>query len=211
MTESTTPQIAALIEVLAAHDPNGLSRLQNTYKSAADILTQSLKLGVEKPQRGASAREIEAAYVDAALTALRAVRARVQPNLDYARERLSRAKTLRLTGALITAVTGAGVLTAVLSQWPTVVAAGGAIVNLSGSACALIAGHLEGPLQGDKRSISDLFESLIKTVVEADPIIVALEIDLQLGRLTPDVAKRVERANALAAELREFELRLGTP
>jgi hypothetical protein len=116
-----------------------------------------------------------------------------------------------LTGALITALSGAGLLTAVLSQWPPVVAAGGALVNLSGSACTLIAGYLEGPLQGDKRSISDLFESLIKTVVEADPIIVTLEIDLQRGSLTPDVAKRVERANALAAELREFELRLGTP
>ena len=207
MSETTTPQIAALIDVLSAHDPAGLARLRKEYKSAGGILTQGMTMGA----RRARSPDIEAVFVDAALTALRAVRERVQPNLDYARERLSRAKTLRLTGFLITAVTGAGVLAAILSNWPDVVKACAAIVNLAGSACALIAGHLEGPLQGDKRSISDLFESLIKTVVEADPIIVALEIDLRLGRLTPDVAKRVERANALAADLREFELRLGTP
>ena len=207
MSETTTPQIAALIDVLSAHDPPGLARLRKQYKSADVILRQGMTLG------GGRARspDIEAAFVDAALTALKAVRARVRPNLDYTRKRLSQAKTLRLTGSLITAVTGAGVLAAILSNWPDVVKACAAIVNLAGSACALIAGHLEGKLHGDTRSVSDLFESLIKTAVEAESEISLLEIDLRLGRLTPDVAKRVEHANALAAKLMEIEIRLGTP
>jgi hypothetical protein len=211
MSIPTIPTIAALVEFLSAHDSAGLSRLRSTYQGAERILSKGTRLGAEESEANGKSRELDTAYIDTALTALDAVLSRVQPNLDYARARIGQANRLRLVGSLITAATGAGVLTSVLSGWPTFVSAAGAIVNLSASACTLVAAHIENPLHGDKQSISDLFESMIDTIAEAEPTRSALKIDLQLGRLSPEAAKRVERANVMAANLRTLELTLGTP
>jgi hypothetical protein len=211
MTDTSRPQIAALVDVLSAHDPAELSRLRHQYKGAANMLAEGTTMGGAEHPSDTQSSEIQPAHVDTALTVLKVVRARIRPNLDYARQRLARVKTLRLTGSLITAVTATGVLAAIFSNWPNELKASAAIVNLGGSACALIAGYLEGRSYGDNRSIADLYENLIKAAVEAESLIDALELDLRLGSLTQDVKDRVVRANAAAAELRWAEFRLGTP
>jgi hypothetical protein len=189
-------KVNAIVELLARHEGSVLDRLRSKYPEYRDVLTVGTTLGADQSAGAA------ALYVDLAIDGLQAAKRRLDPNLRRLRERLQRAKRVRLMGQVIGALTSAGLIAAILGGWEKSLAVTTAVVNFAAVLCTVFAGYLETPLHGGSGNLIESFETLVEAAVEAEEVIQSLQIIRREARDDPDLSTQIARANAIAAKLR---------
>jgi hypothetical protein len=192
-------KVNALIDLLDRHERQALEALRRKYPAQHDILTVGTMMGTDVSQSDS------AVYLDVAIEGLRAAKSRVEPNLQRLRDRLRKAKQIRLVGQIIGAITSAGVIAAIVGNWQMTVTIATALVNFAAVLCTFVAGYLETPLHGGKGNLIDSFETLAATSVEADEVMGTLDVFRRSQPEDARIMEQVSRANAIASKLRLAE------
>ena len=186
------PRTSALVGLLSDHSPDDLSELRACYPDFAQLLQPGTTLGT----LDADTRVL----VELALRSLRVVQARAQPNLERLRTRLARAKMLRLLGGVVSTLTGAGLIAALVAD-AQLLAKLAAVVNFAVTLFALVASHLETPVYGGPGSLLESYETLAAADARAGLLAAELEACLHTKPRRAQVLDLVRRANELAADL----------
>lgn len=116
--------------------------------------------------------------------------------------RLKTTRQIKLAGGAVAALSSAGVISALAISKPTVALAS-AILGFLSSLASLVGDHLEKPLVGDQKSISEY----LRQILEVDSSSKALSIEIRSGLIDP--VKIATKVNEFAAVVREVEVYCG--
>ncbi|MHA4740594.1 hypothetical protein [Dyadobacter sp. MSC1_007] len=199
--ESQNIRVNSLVTLLSQYDPSALSTIKKSHISSAyetsrregieKILTPGLTLG--ESDVGDSKL-----YLEVAIKGLTVARTRIGPNILRLRERLGKAKKIRLIGQIVAAVTSVGLISALFAKKTGNLTIATAIINFAGILCTLIANGLETPSHGGSGNLIQLFEVLAKTDVESELLLQELEVMSEINSSKEVIRAKVAQANALA-------------
>ena len=200
-------QTRSMSSLLAALAPDRLAALRKLHPAQTTLFETAYELGETTVPAGGDRH--------AALLALVQETSRVPEPMAHEMvgvlsARLRRARVTRLAGAVAAAVSGAGAGgTVVAAVFPKLQALAISLTALAGAVLVLVGEHLEKPLVGGARSVSEfLADGLAAEAAFADIRIKLLTQDLsnleQLGALARE-------ANAAAAKVRQIAVFGGVP
>lgn len=188
--------VTSLVGYLDRYDKGALHELQHRYPEAAHLLTPGKTLGDSNVADVDALREL-------CLFTFKAGKESVGHIRGILDQRIDRVRKVRLFGNLASAISAAGVVTAIsLShQIAALVSAG---IVFSGSSAAFFADYIETSF-GSSKAPAELRMRLAAVLSQ----LIELEGDLKLAAISgaPDDewAGYFRKANAMTAELREIE------
>lgn len=191
----------AMASLLNAVDPQALEALRQRFPDDQDLFDTTFTLGEESPGAATGGRQ---ARISALQALVRETSSAAEPAITTIVEtltsRMRRARICRLAGAVIATIAsaGAGIVTTATTGNPWAVSAM-AVVGLFGSLSVLFAEHLEKPLVGGQRSLSEL---LADTLVAESGI-----ADVRLRLLAEDVTE-IDRLVAIATRVSEIAAKI---
>jgi hypothetical protein len=141
--------LASLLQDIA---PQALAALRIRFPHQASLFSPAHVLGSQDAQSGVDDIEALSAFakagVEAAGRALEAI-------INTLGKRIKRARNIKLLGSVVTSVSSAGVVSALmLSQPQTALAV--ALISFGGSVASLVGEHMSQPLAGNQKSLGEL-------------------------------------------------------
>jgi hypothetical protein len=210
-THDRATVVLSLVEYLDRYAPAVSASLRNTYPWA-DGLRPGRKLGDQPvdPERGRApiqGREVDA-FVDLAQKALAAADNRIEANSSALRRRLRQIAHIKLTSSIIAAVSGVGLIGALIldARIATFVGAG---VNLLSTVVSLVAQYFDSPVYGESTAPRDIFARMVTMARDLTQLRHRLEVAAAGLDGDAPVLDLVRQANALVAELRTLEMQIG--
>ena len=228
--DDSIPMVSALVDYLEQHDPARIAGLRERFPGERELLAPGRKLGnvvrSEDPHQEAprqrlrelfhfdSTTDIEkdhsALLITLAHEALEAAKARLGDNSETLKRRMRRAANVRLGGNLVAALSGVGLIGALVAE-AQLAAIATATVSLTSTTVSLVSQHLDAPVYGKGSGTRELFGQLVimtRNIVELEQML-AIRDRTGYSPLVPEELAR--RANALVAELRSLEVMIKGP
>lgn len=200
-------QVTALVDYLHRQAPETAAALRAKFPEAADSLTPGKWLGSGDE---AFSTQQTMAFLELAREALGTARRQVDKSTDMLRARMRFAARFRLFGSFVAALSGAGMIGALIAEARILAFAGAAISFLS-SLATLVAQYVEAPMYGENTGPQALFASLVPLKQQITECLQEVELAAQ-GRLHGlSALALVRQANKLVAELDGIEMKIGKP
>lgn len=190
-------KLNALVELLHSHDPGRLQEMKGQFPDQQNLFDPGLTMGDEDNKN-----EATLAHVSLAVEALSAVDKEVEPKLHELKSRLAKAQKMRVTSQIITSITSAGLLGAILSDTSKTVTIITACINFASAIITILAGYMEKPKHGGTENNQDILQSLIQAKVNAKRLITEFQTMLATETLSKEVISKLQEANVLASDLR---------
>ena len=191
----------ALVDTVSLYRPGQLDTLRIKYPDQHELLARGQVLG--------KAKSNSAAMVELAIYALEIARERIDFNLLYLRKRLRFAKKLRLITNVVSALSSAGLLGAVLGDKSSFIIVT-ALINFFSTVGLLIAQYLESPLFSEDSSPQKLFDQLVHIIPKVTDVEFKLKVSIESKATNAETESLVQQANALVASVRSIEAFIGT-
>ena len=189
--------IGPLVEVLRTYAPHELASLE---AEAGEPFATDEELGYAHVE---PASPITKRRITLAIRALESIAHRIEPNLEALRQRLSRARDVRLYGGLAAALLSTGMLAAVLGGLQTI-AVIAASLNFFATAATLYANRIEQSLLGDRESLVDVVRSVVGLRSQSEMLVDRLIVVRDEGEWE-DAEALIAEATKVATELRYWE------
>lgn len=193
-------KVNSLVDLISKNDPESYGKILNKYPASSEYLQPGLILGEVSVEVKAVA-ELTIGALSQVMNSSRKITGKLQKKID-------RHRAVRLTGNIVAALTGAGLISAILIG-ETEVAIITAIVNFISILSVLISDFIESSLYGEKKDINQYIQYLIKSVVDADRYKAEIELLLAKDSSEGEIITLVKKANLVAAELRAAEMYVG--
>ncbi|MEG4535229.1 hypothetical protein [Microcoleus sp. D2_18a_D3] len=194
-------KVNALVDALNRYQPEQLDKLRQQYPEQSELLALGQLMGEVNPDTILVAK--------LAIMTLRAIKTPGRNILNRLRRRLRRARKIRLMGNIVTAISSAGLISAVLVESKGAAIAS-ALINLVSSVSLLISQHLESSSLGNQNGLQELFDQLVEAVVDIEDLESKLTVALKTQDNEDELLRLAQEANALVAQVRKVELIIGS-
>ena len=188
-------EVNALVNTLNLYRPDQLDALRQRYPDHSELLTPGKWLG-ESNNTGNTGVVV----AELAIYTLQAITEDANNGLRSLHRRLRRAAKIRLMSKIVSALTSAGLISAVLVESKGVAIAT-ASINCVSSVSLLISEYLESSFSGRQNRRQDL-NQLIKAVVDIEMLEFKLTIGIQTKANDEKLLKLAQEANAVVALVR---------
>ncbi|MCP3391877.1 hypothetical protein NLM27_24085 [Bradyrhizobium sp. CCGB12] len=193
--------VRSIANLVASETPAELARLRTLFPEQKGLFDTSFVLGDETSQSELhDGRRAEAlrAFAEAGIAAAESRLSKVIKALVL---QIKRARTIKLVSAIAAAISSVGVISA-LALDKRHVAIATAVVSLAASVASIIGEHLEQPLTGTQKALSDLLVSALR----AESKVADIKISLLTDDLSPpeNLLSLVRQMNEVAAQIREI-------
>jgi hypothetical protein len=198
------PTVRAISSLLARHGSESLDKLRSAFPEYSDLFDPNYRLGEVKSVLPSDALNVRKSEALRALSkeGLEVANTRIAAIVPLLSRRIKILRRVKLTGAGISALSSAGVISALAISKPVVALVSGALGFLS-SLVSLIGEHLEKPLVGEQKSIGEHLSKILEAESEAR----ALSMQLRSGGGNP--LKLAEQVNQIASVVRSVEVYSG--
>jgi hypothetical protein len=194
-------RVDALVNALNRYQPEQLDKLRQQYPEQSELLALGQLMGEVNPDTILVAK--------LAIMTLKAIKPPARSILNLLRRRLKQARKIRLMGNIVTAISSAGLISAVLVDSKGAALAS-ALINLVSSVSQLISQHLESSSFGNQKGIQELFDQLVETVVDIEELESKLAVALKIQDNPEELLRLAQESNALVAQVRKVELTTGS-
>jgi hypothetical protein len=194
-------KVNALVDALNRYQPDQLDKLRQQYPEQSELLAQGQLMGEVNPEPILVAK--------LAIMTLKAIKTPARNILNRLRKRLKRARKIRLIGNIVTAISSAGLISAVLVDSKGAAIAS-ALINLVSSISLLISQHLESSSFGNQNGLHELFDQLVETVVDMEDLESKLTVALKIQDDEDELLRLAQESNALVAQVRKVQLIIGS-
>jgi hypothetical protein len=194
-------RVDALVNALNRYQPEQLDKLRQQYPEQSELLALGQLMGEVNPDTILVAK--------LAIMTLKAIKPPARSILNLLRRRLKQARKIRLMGNIVTAISSAGLISAVLVDSKGAALAS-ALINLVSSVSQLISQHLESSSFGNQKGLQELFEQLVETVVDIEELESKLAVALKIQDNPEELLRLAQESNALVAQVRKVELTTGS-
>jgi len=194
-------KVNALVNALNRYQPEQLDKLRQKYPEQSELLALGQLMGEVNPDTILVAK--------LAIMTLKAIKTPARKILNRLRGRLRRARKIRLMGNIVTAISSAGLISAVLVESKGAALAS-ALINLVSSVSLLISQHLESSSLGNQNGLQELFDQLVEAVVDIEDFESKLTVALKIQDNEDELLRLAQEANALVAQVRKVELIIGS-
>jgi hypothetical protein len=194
-------KVNALVDALNRYQPEQLDKLRQQYPEQSELLALGQLMGEVNPDTILVAK--------LAIMTLKAIKTPARSILNLLRRRLKQARKIRLMGNIVTAISSAGLISAVLVDSKGAALAS-ALINLASSVSQLISQHLESSSFGNQKGIQELFDQLVETVVDIEELESKLAVALKIQDNPEELLRLAQESNALVAQVRKVELTTGS-
>ena len=194
-------RVDALVNALNRYQPEQLDKLRQQYPEQSELLALGQLMGEVTPDTILVAK--------LAIMTLKAIKTPARSILNLLRRRLKQARKIRLMGNIVSAISSAGLISAVLVDSKGAALAS-ALINLVSSVSQLISQHLESSSFGNQKGIQELFDQLVETVVDIEELESKLAVALKIQDNPEELLRLAQESNALVAQVRKVELTTGS-
>jgi hypothetical protein len=194
-------RVDALVNALNRYQPEQLDKLRQQYPEQSELLALGQLMGEVNPDTILVAK--------LAIMTLKAIKPPARSILNLLRRRLKQARKIRLIGNIVSAISSAGLISAVLVDSKGAALAS-ALINLVSSVSQLISQHLESSSFGNQKGIQELFDQLVETVVDIEELESKLAVALKIQDNQEELLRLAQESNALVAQVRKVELTTGS-
>ena len=194
-------RVDALVNALNRYQPEQLDKLRQQYPEQSELLALGQLMGEVNPDTILVAK--------LAIMTLKAIKTPARSILNLLRRRLKQARKIRLMGNIVSAISSAGLISAVLVDSKGAALAS-ALINLGSSVSQLISQHLESSSFGNQKGIQELFDQLVETVVDIEELESKLAVALKIQDNQEELLRLAQESNALVAQVRKVELTTGS-
>jgi hypothetical protein len=186
--------------ILRQYNQLAYEELLRKYPSKEVFLSGSEKYGSENNNNNNILCEIELS-----IFSLKESQKRALPNLEMLRDRLIRAKRLRLFSSITTAITSVGLIALIVKKDESLLTLVTALINLTSSLILLFANDLETPRTGGTTNLVDFFQKLNSLFTRAEKLEFKLTKIQATNSFDETTIVLLEEAEELSFELREIE------
>jgi hypothetical protein len=197
--------VTALVGYLDKHAPDMTVALRKRFPDAAAVLAPGKQLG---PGDDAAVSGKTAVFLELAREALITAKAQIETNTATLKGRLRFAARIRLIGALVATLSGAGLIGALIAE-ARILAFSGAAVSFASSVATLIAQYVESPVYGENTGAQALFASLVPLKQEVIEQLHEVELAARGAVGKASALALVRQANKIVANLDAIEMKLG--
>ncbi|MBU8538653.1 hypothetical protein [Falsiroseomonas tokyonensis] len=202
---------SSLGRLLREEEPQQASALVGEYPEISPWLAEVKVLGRPEREAGGSSqdselreRRLNEGLMRTARLGLSAASNRVERLLTSLPRRARLAKRLKLFGSMISTVTSAGVIAALaLAQQEAALAT--SFLSFSSSVIALVGEHIESPLFGTRKNLSELIVDLSGIELEIRNAQISV-LEIAGSRDNAAAAGLARKVNEIAARLRALEV-----
>lgn len=198
MSERKKSDFQALASLLEVMSPSTLNDLRMRFPEQRSLFEPSYVLGGENAENITPAPEALAAFsragAEGAERALKGI-------IVMLGKRIRRARFVKLCGSIVTSVSSAGVVSALmLTQPQTAIAV--ALVGFTGSVASIVGEHMSQPLAGNQKSLGEL----LADAISAEAKLRDLHVIILSGTTLPhDEAYAIaSKVNSVATTIREI-------
>jgi hypothetical protein len=191
------PPIDEIVGLINRHSPNSIEVLREEFPEQADeLFREGITAGESEKQLGARKK--------ACLTGLKVAIAVCENNIPLVKKKLKRANTLRLTSDIVTAISGASVVTVLASDFKKTVEYIVAVIAFVGTILSLITSYLTGVINPSAGNLYDFYKQLIECQVDAREIYNELKI-LEEPLADTNTTELITKGNALCKKVTILE------
>jgi hypothetical protein len=204
-TDDPVTVVTALVGYLDKHSPEMAVDLRKRFPGAARVLAPGKQLGPDDDEAGPKQT---AALLQLSREALSTAKAQIEINTATLHGRLRFAARIRLVGALVATLSGAGLIGALIAE-ARILAFSGAAISFVSSVATLIAQYVEAPIYGDNSGPQALFASLVPLKQQMFELLQEVELAARGVAGEASALALVRQANKLVAELDGIEMKMG--
>jgi len=201
----------AMASIVSELNPGKLEQLRERFPASAELFEVEYVMGQEGAGAAPQAKPDPA--VAAAVKAL--IEETVQslgPAIHSVQlalvQRVRNARRLRLAGSIVATISSAGAVATLTATQPSLTPVA-AVVSLVAALAMLLGEHLEKPVMGGSKSLSEL----LGNVIAAEPVVQEIKLQLMLDDLTQagPLMEMARKLNEIAANVKYASLYGGVP
>jgi ABC-type multidrug transport system fused ATPase/permease subunit len=193
-----TLQISSLVDLLNRTSPNTLLKLRNRYPEYSELLEPGRLLGE------ARSSHTERSFLTELLTEAVDIAKKESSELrNYFHKRLQTSRRLRIAGNLISSISTAGLIAAIIGSQKIAMILS-AVVAFLASSLSLVAQYFED-FAGGQNALRELRERLSRLVLELSEAEGDFRI-FQINGRAEDLIPLVRKVNAIVANIRQIQV-----